>query len=150
SNWTIAGDGTGTVSGGGISSISFKNTTSISAGGPNDTLNGPAADSTWSINGVGGGTVAGTTATGTTTTFAGFENLTGAPDNKDTFDLEPSGALTGVADGGAGGYDSLVVDGQRDSIVSNPTDAHSGSLVVDGVPIHYAGLEPVGVDATGV
>src|SRR4029079_5407596 len=33
SDWTIAGDGTGTVAGGGISSLTFKNTTSISAGG---------------------------------------------------------------------------------------------------------------------
>src|SRR5262249_29851133 len=61
SDWTINGDGTGTVSGGGISSISFKNTTAITAGGANDTLHGPAADSTWTINGIGGGTVAGTT-----------------------------------------------------------------------------------------
>ena len=101
SDWTINGDGTGTVTGGGISSISFKNTTSISAGGPSDTLHGPSSDSNWTIDGNGAGSVAGTeTGTETPTTFTGFENLTGAPDNKDAFVLEPSGALAGVADGG--------------------------------------------------
>ncbi|HEX4526420.1 MAG TPA: hypothetical protein VH108_06715, partial [Gaiellaceae bacterium] len=142
SDWTIAGDGTGTVTGGGITSISFTNVTTISAGGPSDTLHGPGADSNWAITGAGAGTVAGTS-------FAGFENLSGAADNKDTFTLAPSGALTGVADGGSGGYDSLVVDGQRGSIVSNPTDAHSGTLVIDGVPFKYAGLEPVSIGGPG-
>src|SRR5262249_34540026 len=91
SDWTINGDGTGTVSGGGISSISFKSTTTISAGGPNDTLHGPAADTSWTIDGVDGGTVAGTA-------FRGFENLSGASDNKDEFHLAPGGAVSGVVD----------------------------------------------------
>ena len=52
SDWTIKGDGTGAVTGGGIGSISFKSVTSISAGGPNDTLHGPVADSSWKIDGI--------------------------------------------------------------------------------------------------
>ncbi|HET7128249.1 MAG TPA: hypothetical protein VFJ93_04150, partial [Gaiellaceae bacterium] len=143
SDWTVNGDGTGSVSGGGVASISFSHVTSISAGGSNDTLHGPAADTSWDIAGNGGGTVAGTA-------FSGFENLNGAPDNKDTFVLQPTGSLGGVADGGAGGYDTLVVQGQRDSIVSNPIDAHSGTLVIDSVPFRYAGLEPIDITATNV
>jgi hypothetical protein len=143
SDWTVNGDGTGSVSGGGVASISFSHVTSISAGGSNDTLHGPTADTSWDIAGNGGGTVAGTT-------FSGFENLSGAPDNKDTFVLQPTGSLGGVADGGSGGYDTLVVQGQRDSIVSNPIDAHSGTLVIDSVPFRYAGLEPIDITATNV
>src|SRR5207248_2561488 len=101
-----------------------------------DTLHGPTADSTWTISGVGAGTVAGTS-------FSGFENLTGAADNKDTFHIAPGGVVTGLVDGGPGGFDSVVVDGDRGSVVSNPTDAHSGTLVVDGVPLQYAGMEPI-------
>src|SRR5262249_24388810 len=136
SDWTVKGDGTGTDSGGGISSISFKNTNSVSAGGANDTLHGPAADSTWTINAVGGGTVAGTT-------FGGFENLTGAADNKDTFDLQPGGAVAGVIDGGPRGWDTLVVDGNVQTFQSEPTDGNSGTLTIDGKLITYAGLEPI-------
>jgi len=38
----------------------------------------------------------------------------------------------------------------RGSIDSNPSDAHSGALLVDGVPFHYAGLEPVNISASSV
>jgi len=141
SDWTLNGDGTGSVAGGGISSLTFSQVTSISAGGTADTLHGPSSDSTWTISGAGSGSVAGTS-------FDGFENLSGAADNKDTFVLDASGSLSGVADGGDGGYDSLVVNGSRDSIVSNATGAHSGTLVIDGAAFQYAGLEPLGINAT--
>src|SRR5262249_62256168 len=104
----------GAACAGGVGACTFSPVTAISAGGPNDTLHGPAADSRWDISGSGGGTVAGTT-------FNGFENLSGAPNNKDPFVLEPTGSLSGVADGGAGGYDSLVVQGPRRSTRSPPT-----------------------------
>jgi hypothetical protein len=139
SDWTINGDGTGSVSGGGAS-ISFSNVTKLSAGGTNDTLHGPAADTTWTISGAGSGSVAGTT-------FSGFENLAGAANNKDTFAVSRGGSVASV-DGGDGGWDSLTVVG--DAVTSTPTGVHSGTLVIDGTSIRYAGLEPTGITAASV
>ncbi len=106
----------------------------ISAGGATDTLHGPGADSTWAVTGAGAGSVGGLA-------FSGFENLAGAADNKDNFVLAPGGSVSGVIDGGAGGFDTLQVMGG--ALVSNPTDAHSGAVIVDATTITYAGLEPV-------
>ena len=105
-------------------------------GAGTDTVFGPSDDTTWSITGVGAGHAAGVT-------FLHVEWLRGAANNKDTFVLKPGGSLVGGVDGGDGGFDSLVVDGQRSSVVSQPVDAHSGTLVIDGVPIVYRGLEPI-------
>ncbi|HEV8463176.1 MAG TPA: hypothetical protein VGQ38_20990, partial [Gaiellaceae bacterium] len=135
SDWTVNGDGTGTVAGGGAS-VSFTNVTKLSAGGSSDTLHGPGADTTWTISSPNAGTVAGTS-------FDGFENLAGAANNKDTFTLTSAGSISGVADGGDGGYDSLVVDGHRGTITSTPSGPHAGTLEIDGAPLRYAGLEPV-------
>ena len=104
--------------------------------GSGDTVRGPATDTTWTIDGAGSGSAA-------NLTFAGVENLAGAPDNKDTFVYAPGGSLAGTADGGAGGYDTLVVKGKRGSVKSSPVDRSSGTMRVDGVPIAYAGLEPI-------
>ena len=93
----------------------------LDGGAGNDTLHGPAADSTWTISGQGSGSVAGIS-------FAGFENLAGAAGNKDTFVVDAGGGVTGVVDGGAGGYDSLVLAGHPDTVVSTPTGPHSGIL----------------------
>ncbi len=136
SDWTVNGDGTGNVAGGGVTSIAFTHVTHLSAGGSADTLHGPSADSAWTIDGANAGSVGGVT-------FTGFENLTGAPDNKDTFTLAPGGSVSGLVDGGDGGFDSLVVGGHRGSVVSNPSGPHSGTLVLDGARLTYAGLEPV-------
>ena len=112
-------------------------------GAGNDSVVGPAADTTWNVTGAGAGAVG-------TFTFANVETLTGAPGNKDTFVLKVGGSLTGGVDGGAGGFDSLVVEGPRGSVDSQPIDAHSGILVVDGVPLRYAGLEPISISAGNV
>ena len=114
---------------------------SFDGGDGSDTLVGPASDVTWAITGPDTGTVAGVA-------FSAVENLTGSPDNQDTFDLAAGGSLSGLIDGGAGGFDSLVVSGT--TVVSNPTDAHSGSLILDGNTIRYTGLEPVDISAANV
>ena len=55
------------------------------------------------------------------------------------------------ADGGAGGFDSLVVNGTFDTMVFTPTGPHSGYVDRDGDVIEYAGLEPVNAgNATNV
>ncbi|MES1247222.1 MAG: hypothetical protein ABUS54_06080, partial [Actinomycetota bacterium] len=111
-------------------------------GAGTDTLDGPGVDSNWSITGSGAGTVGGVA-------FTGFENLTGAAGNKDVFDFAAGSSLSGTVDGGAGGFDTVKVTG-NDSVVSNPTDAHSGTLVVDGATITYTGMEPTDVTAPTV
>ena len=138
-DWTLNGDGTGTVTGG--ASISFSHVDQV-AGGGSDTLHGPSTDTTWTLTGSGSGTVAGTS-------FGGFANLAGAAGNKDTFDVEQGGSVTGSIDGGGGGYDSLVIAGHRSSVISTPTDAHSGGLLIDGVSLRYTGFEPVGITGGG-
>ena len=116
----------------------------MSAGGWRcGTLHGPSADSAWTIDGANAGSVAGVA-------FTGFENLAGAANNKDTFTLAPGGTVSGLVDGGDGGFDSLVVDGQRGSVVSNPSGPHSGALLLDGTKLTYAGLEPIDVSGTDI
>ncbi len=53
-------------------------------GAGDDTLVGPSADTTWSITGRDKGSVAGLS-------FTGVENLTGARDNRDTFEFDAAG-----------------------------------------------------------
>ena len=134
SDYTYDGSGV-SVTGGGIASISLPNVTAISAGGSSDTLHGPAPTPRGRSPGAGSGVVDGLA-------FSGFENLAGAANNADTFDVAPGGSVSGVIDGGAGGFDTLQVAG--DSLVSRRADAQSGAVIVDGATtITYAGLEPV-------
>ncbi|HEX7082887.1 MAG TPA: hypothetical protein VF186_02090, partial [Gaiellaceae bacterium] len=136
SDWSWDG-GAGTVSGGGIASLRFANVTHLTAGGADDTLHGPAADSVWTIDGAGAGTVGGLA-------FSGFENLAGAAGNKDEFVVDATGSVAGVVDGGAGGYDTLVIGGGTyENVTYVATDPSSGSVDRDGNVITYTGLEPV-------
>src|SRR5207247_11168462 len=73
----------------------------------------------------------------------GLAGLAGAAATYASFHVAVGGSVAGLLDGGPGGFDSVVVDGQRGSVVSNPTDPHSGTLVIDGVPLQYAGMEPI-------
>ena len=114
---------------------------SFDGGAGNDTIVGPVSDVTWDVTGPDAGTVAGVD-------FTSVENLSGASDNKDTFVVAPGGSVSGKVDGGQGGFDTLRLSGT--TVVSNPTDAHSGSITLDGHPIAYSGLEPVDISATDV
>ena len=98
-------------------------------------------DTTWTVTGSGSGSVAGVS-------FSGVDTLRGSGDNEDTFVFDQGAAISGFIDGGAGGFDSLVVGGYRGSVVSRPIDAHSGTLIVDGVAIRYLGLEPITFSGT--
>ena len=95
----------------------------------------------WSVTGPGSGTVGGVA-------FEGFEHLSGAAGNQDTFVFDAAGAITGVVDGGAGGFDTLVVDAAHRSLRSVATGPNSGSLVLGGTTIAYDGLEPITVTGT--
>ena len=56
--------------------------------------------------------------------------------------------MSGVYDGGAGGFDSLVFDnGPHFSASYDPTGANSGTIVTDGQALSFAGLEPISLGA---
>jgi hypothetical protein len=118
---------------------SFEATLAFFGGaGSGDTLMGPALDSIWDINASNAGTL------NTWIGFSGVENLTGAAGNEDTFVLKPGGSLSGVIDGGDGGFDSLVIEGDSyDTVAFTASGPQSGSVNLDGNAITYAGLEPI-------
>ena len=101
-----------------------------------DTLVGPAVDTSWTVTGVDEGTVV-------DIVFFGFENLIGAADNEDTFIIAEGGSLSGLLDGGAGGFDTLLINGNYGTMVFAPTGPSSGTVSLDGNSIAYAGLEPI-------
>ncbi|MGH3371811.1 MAG: hypothetical protein ACRDPR_17605, partial [Nocardioidaceae bacterium] len=109
----------------------------IAAGGDGDSLHGPASSTTWQVHGPGSGAVAGLA-------FEGMESLFGAPDNEDTFVFGALGGLAGVVDGGAGGFDSVVLDGGSFASVKYTfTGRFSGVVTRDGVELAYDGMEPL-------
>src|SRR6185369_15602662 len=105
--------------------VTFSGVSSITGGGDADTLVGPSADTTWTISGSDAGQVSGVS-------FNGFENLTGAANNNDTFVVAPGGTLSGSIAGGAGGFDTLRIDGQRGAVSTGAASASSGTVAVDG------------------
>ena len=108
-------------------------------GAGSDTLVGPVADTTWHITGKDSGTVA-------SVDFSDVENLFGAADNQDTFLFAPGGSISGIIDGGEGGFDSLDVQGGNyEKVVFIPTGPDSGSVGLDQTVVNYKGLEPTGV-----
>ena len=109
---------------------------SVDGGAGTDTLVGPGVDSAWSVTGAGSGAVG-------NATFAGFENLTGGANNKDTFTFAGAGSLSGVVEGGAGGFDSIVYSGSSSSVVYGATGPQSGTIGTAAGTITYAGMEPV-------
>ena len=105
----------------------------FNAGDGEDTLRGPLTDSTWNINGPNSGDVEGVE-------FTDVENLTGAPDNEDTFVFEDGGSLSGSVDGGDGGYDSLDIQFSNiQSLVYEATGPDSGVINADGNIIDFVG-----------
>jgi hypothetical protein len=136
STWTIDGVGGGTVAGGGIASMRFSHMSSVAEAGTMNTLVGPAPDTTWTMTGPNSGTVDGMS-------FSGFQNLTGASGNKDTFVFEHGASLSGLLDGGPGGDDSLVLNGQTQRMTSTPSGPGSGTVTFEGSVINYTGLEPI-------
>ena len=108
----------------------------IDGAGGDDTLVGPASNTTWSITSRDAGRVAGTT-------FQGIEKLTGAAHNEDVFVLEYGGSVSGLIEGGEGGFDTIAVaDGGR-RVIFTPTGPDSGTISVDGDVTRYTGFEPV-------
>ena len=112
----------------------------VDGGEGTDTVQGPAADTTWTVTGEGSGDVAGVT-------FAGAENLKGSTGNKDVFDVRAGGRVTSV-DGGSDGFDTLKVT--ADTVISTPTGRNSGLISLDGTALRYDGLEPIEITGSNV
>ena len=109
-----------------------------------DTLAGPALNIAWHVTSTNGGTL------GQRVNFSSVENLSGAANNQDTFTFDGSGRLTGLVDGGLGGFDTMVINGQHQSMISTPTGPNSGTLDFNSGSdiIKYAGLEPITLSGT--
>ncbi|MBK8017278.1 MAG: LEPR-XLL domain-containing protein [Betaproteobacteria bacterium] len=117
-------------------------TTTVDGGAGQDSLVGPRQDVRWSLTGDGAGAVGGVT-------FSRIENLLGAADNRDTFVLFAGGGLSGTADGGSGGFDSLEIDAGPISLARFLADGpDSGVVELDGDTFRYAGLEPITLTST--
>ena len=116
---------------------------SFDGGLGNNTLYGPAIDTTWNVTGQNSGNLG-------KIEFQNVSNLKGAADNQDEFVFSSLGSLSGVADGGAGGFDTLVLDGgsyaSANYMATSPND---GTIALDDKLIKYAGLEPI-IDNTVV
>ncbi len=111
----------------------------IDGGEGNDELYGPDADSTWNITGPEMGSIHGVA-------FTQIENLTGAADNQDTFVVTGGGILSGLIDGGAGGFDSLIVSGVAyETLEFTAAGPSSGTVRLDDNVLTYTGLEPISV-----
>ena len=73
-------------------------------------------------------------------------SIVGVPDLNDTLTVDLSGGAISVPiffDGGASGYDTLVVTGTSGAFMSMATGPQSGQVAVGSTVITYAGLEPV-------
>ncbi|MCK4857901.1 MAG: hypothetical protein KAT58_08040, partial [candidate division Zixibacteria bacterium] len=102
-----------------------------------DTLIGPDGSSTWNITGENAGTL-------NDQIFIDIENLIGAADNEDTFVFKAAGSISGVVEGGDGGFDIIVLDeGGFDTITYNFAGPDSGSIIRDSDVITYSGFEPL-------
>jgi Ca2+-binding RTX toxin-like protein len=130
--WRYNGGGSGDAGG-----VKFTGMASLEGGGEEDTLVGPAADSTWIVDGSNSGNVGGVS-------FSGMENLEGAADNEDTFVFTADGGLSGLLEGGDGGFDIIDVDmSGAESVVFGFTGLQSGTIERDGNVITYDGFEPI-------
>ena len=77
--------------------------------------------------------------------FKRVGHLVGAADTKDTYTLGALGSLSAGLDGGARGFDSLVVSGRRGVITTTAVDPSTGTLTIDGTVLRYTGLEPIAI-----
>ncbi|MGK7880330.1 MAG: WD40/YVTN/BNR-like repeat-containing protein, partial [Crocosphaera sp.] len=112
-------------------------------GAGNDSLWGPGNDSQWLVTGENEGYLQPLDQTGKMG-FHGVENLIGGANNEETFLIEENGSLSGIIEGGDGGFDTLETEeGTFEQIQFITTGPDRGWVILDGTPIYYQGLEPV-------
>ena len=129
-----SGEGDDTLSIGALSA--FTGTLIVDGGGGNDALE--AADNStniWRITGLNSGLLNGQG-------FREFENLRGGGED-DTFIFESTGRISDLIEGGALGFDTLVLaGGPYNRVAYAATGPDSGWFDVDGVVTRFSGLEP--------
>ena len=101
-----------------------------------NTVAGPSADATWNVDGTDGGNVDGVR-------FTHVAHLAGAANNKDTFVFGAGASLSGIAEGGTQGFDTVVLNGAYQSVSYIVTGADSGTIKLDDVGVLFSGMEPV-------
>ena len=137
-NWRITGSESSTLN----NNFFFSDVESLIGGSLEDTLFGSKHDTIWNIAGSDSGKVDGLN-------FFGFESLTGAADNQDTFVFDSGGLLSGLVEGGDGGFDTLeITGGEYQTVVFAASGPDSGMVLLDGSAIEYAGFEPITLDAS--
>lgn len=112
-----------------------------------DTLVGPDLSVDWRVTGPDAGHI--DAFNPNPVSFSGVENLTGGVDNEDNFILTEGASISGKLEGGAGGFDTLVIEGGSFRLVSyHATGPDSGTVRLDAAVVAYSGLEPI-VDDSG-
>ena len=117
-------------------------TTDIIGGLGTDTFEWQHGDATWSITARDTGEVE-------TVTFSSFEHLVGGDDNRDTFLFAAGAVVSGGVDGGAGGFDSMVIQGGEYQNVTYTANASGADTVaLDDHVIAFDGIEAGTLGAT--
>ena len=111
----------------------------FSGNGGADTIVGSGADTTWTVTGPG-------TGSHRQPSRSTASNRSPARRTTGTRSCSRSRACSpGAIDGGAGGFDTLVADGQWQRVQAVATGPDAGTLVLDTTTIAYRGLEPITV-----
>ncbi|HEY6570663.1 MAG TPA: LEPR-XLL domain-containing protein, partial [Candidatus Limnocylindrales bacterium] len=117
-------------------------TTDIVGGLGTDTFEWQQGDATWSITARDTGAVE-------TVSFSSFEHLVGGDDNRDTFLFAAGAAVSGGVEGGAGGFDSIVIQGgEYQSVTYTANAAGADRIALDDRVIAYDGIEAGTLGAT--
>ena len=117
-----------------VNGVTYSGVGSIAGGPGMDTLTGPAANSTWSIDAANGGSLA---IPGAIVAFTGIENLTGSTVS-DTFVFGSSGSLLGTLNGGSGA-DSVNLSAKSGALDFQLNTTRS----VPGTIGAYTGIEQI-------
>ncbi len=152
-DWQVNGNGSGTVTAETTANpltVSFTGVGKLVGGAGNDVLHGPAPNTTWNVTGTGAGKLTPAATGAVATHFSGFERLVGAANNQDHFNIAPAAGMPGGIDGGAGGFDSVTVNGgTAAAVVLRATGSSSGSIGIGANTIAYTGMEPIDVGTVG-
>jgi hypothetical protein len=117
----------------------------LDGNGGQDTLVGGPGNTVWHVTGQDSGLLGGEGVI----EFRSVENLTGASGNEDLFIVSFAGRLSGVLDGGPGGFDTMELEGGAyTSVQFQATGPHSGSVTMDDIVVEYDGLEPITLGGT--